>query len=435
MVPIITACVWLLLAAPTGCSEDAVELTRQHFDNFIASHERVLAVFYESSCPHCKAFLPEYAKVARWVKGEELDTQVVKVEAQGSSELMVRFNLTATPVVLYFQNGKRQEISSPLHEAKAHAILSWLRTKELGDDESADSYPTVGSHFSIERYGPKAMKKLGYDGSVVVLLDDLSADTDLDNGALVKPQLLPELFRFAQADSQWLYTTAEITSLSDRELKFLAVEKGRSPVVVVLRGKKRFVLDREDEITNTSALGKFLKGVWDGKVNPVLKLVTMDSDGITEVVSDTFKKIVLDASLDVFVYYYTNQCDHCKELAPVWAQLGRSVREHGWRERGVIIARMNVEEHDVAEEDLMKSGIPKLVLYPAVASAKKFKAKRVYSWTRLPEWSLDSLVDFVLESAKNLEGVEKPAAKPVRKKYSQVERELEHKRKTKSEEL
>jgi len=253
------------------------------------------------------------------------------------------------------------------------------------------TYPLVGASFTQERYSVSAMKRIGKEGAVVVLLN-LADDTGLtaEEATQVK-----ELTRsIAARTPRWKFTVASVLELSAEDKELLGTST--SITLFVEKGKYRA------SDLNETAIVKFLDAASAGKVKPWFKSApapanVLDQDDVTTIVGSTFEDTVLDATRDVFVAFYAPWCGHCRKFAPAWADLGRTVKGHGWR--NVVIARMDITANECQEE---VSHYPKLVLYPAVAADRKFKTKVPFGGAR----DVATMSDFLLENARTLGDVD-----------------------------
>jgi len=105
------------------------------------------------------------------------------------------------------------------------------------------------------------------------------------------------------------------------------------------------------------------------------------------VVGKNFDDIVLSTEKDVFVEFYAPWCGHCKNLAPVWDQLGEAFEDVP----SVTIAKMDATAN-AAPEHLEIKGFPTLIFFPA-----DNKAGIPYSGER----DLENLREFVKTHASH----------------------------------
>lgn len=107
---------------------------------------------------------------------------------------------------------------------------------------------------------------------------------------------------------------------------------------------------------------------------------------MTVVVGNSFEKIVLDNSKDVFIELYAPWCGHCKKLEPVYKDLAKRFK----KSKGLVIAKMDATAND-APEPYLSSGYPTIYFAPAGKKSAPIK----YSGDR----SLDEMTKFIKEHA------------------------------------
>lgn len=154
----------------------------------------------------------------------------------------------------------------------------------------------------------------------------------------------------------------------------------------------RLVLLEEDplkyrpESLDLSANGiqKFVQDYLDGKLKPHLLSEPVpadwDSQPVKVLVGENFHKVAMDKSKDVIVEFYAPWCGHCKQLAPIWDELGEKFKDRS----DVVVAKMDSTANEL--EDV------KIMSFPTI---KFFKKNNNEVITYKGERALDPLVKFV----------------------------------------
>lgn len=79
-----------------------------------------------------------------------------------------------------------------------------------------------------------------------------------------------------------------------------------------------------------------------------------DNDGpVTVVVASTLEEIAFSGK-DVLIEFYAPWCGHCKQLAPIYEQLGEAFKD----DATVVIAKMDATENDVVSDKFTVRGFP-----------------------------------------------------------------------------
>lgn len=108
---------------------------------------------------------------------------------------------------------------------------------------------------------------------------------------------------------------------------------------------KKFVADFVEGKLKQHYLSQELPSDWDAQ--PVKTLV-----------ASNFEEIVMDASKDVLVEFYAPWCGHCKQLAPIYDQLGEKFKER----EDVVIAKIDATANEL--ENTKISSFPTITFYP-----------------------------------------------------------------------
>lgn len=115
------------------------------------------------------------------------------------------------------------------------------------------------------------------------------------------------------------------------------------------------------EIT-ADGLRTFVQGIIDGTTQPHLNSEDVpedwDSKPVKVLVGKNFNEVARDTKKSVFVEFYAPWCGHCKQLAPIWDQLGEKFKDA----EDVVIAKMDSTANELA--DIKVQGFPTLKFFP-----------------------------------------------------------------------
>ncbi|KAI9333199.1 protein disulfide isomerase [Zopfochytrium polystomum] len=176
--------------------------------------------------------------------------------------------------------------------------------------------------------------------------------------------------------------------------KSLNLKEGVWPAFAIQETKDmlKFPFDQGKDITH-EAIAAFVRDYLDGQLQPSLKSepIPASNDGpVKVVVHDNFKDIVLDSKKDVFLKIYATWCGHCKALAPVWEELGKTLSSYN---DSVIVAKMDGEENDLPlGTKFHVPGFPTLKLFLA-------ESNEVVDYTG--DRTLEALLAFLKQRATN----------------------------------
>jgi len=123
-----------------------------------------------------------------------------------------------------------------------------------------------------------------------------------------------------------------------------------------------YAFNEETPITSES-VGTWIDAFLNGKLEPTIKSeeIPETNDGpVKIVVAKTFDEIVFDTTKDVLVEFYAPWCGHCKQLAPVYEQLGAELSSIS----SVVVAKIDATSNDV-NPNLGIRGFPTIKLFPA----------------------------------------------------------------------
>ncbi|KAJ2379726.1 protein disulfide-isomerase precursor [Coemansia sp. RSA 2611] len=127
----------------------------------------------------------------------------------------------------------------------------------------------------------------------------------------------------------------------------------------------KYPMDQSKDLT-AEEVRKFVQAFASGSLEPSYKsdpIPKYNSDAVFELVSKQFVQVAFDRTKDVLIEFYAPQCIYCKRLAPVYNELGKSLRHNN----GLVIAKMNAVTNDTPsnEPELDIPGYPTIVLIRA----------------------------------------------------------------------
>ncbi|XP_073414637.1 protein disulfide-isomerase A2 [Dendrobates tinctorius] len=124
---------------------------------------------------------------------------------------------------------------------------------------------------------------------------------------------------------------------------------------------KKFAFNAEKITSQT--VKEFCQGVMDGKIKQNLLSEELPEDWdkkpVKVLVGKNFEEVAYDETKNVFVEFYAPWCSHCKELEPIWEELGEKYKDH----ENVIIAKMDGTANEI--DGMRVRGYPNLRFFPA----------------------------------------------------------------------
>lgn len=133
------------------------------------------------------------------------------------------------------------------------------------------------------------------------------------------------------------------------------------PAIVVhdVETNKKYVHDQDTELSKKS-VADFIKKYVAGEITPQIKSepVPETQGPVYTLVGSQYDEVVLDNDKDVLVEYYAPWCGHCKNLKPIYEELGELYANND----NVVIAQL---DHTVNEVPDMITGYPTIKFYPA----------------------------------------------------------------------
>ncbi|XP_030839744.1 ER calcistorin isoform X1 [Strongylocentrotus purpuratus] len=172
---------------------------------------------------------------------------------------------------------------------------------------------------------------------------------------------------------------------NSRILEYFGLGDEEVPTVrlITLDGDMKKYKPTVPELT-TESLSQFVIDFKDGKLKPHLMSESVPEDWnanpVTILVGENFAEVALDPTKDVLVEFYAPWCGHCKQLAPIYEELG----EHFKEREDVVIAKVDSTKNEV-EDAVVRS-------FPTLKFWKKGENEMVdYSGDR----TLEAMIQFV----------------------------------------
>uniref|UniRef100_UPI00398F08AD protein disulfide-isomerase-like n=1 Tax=Pristiophorus japonicus TaxID=55135 RepID=UPI00398F08AD len=190
------------------------------------------------------------------------------------------------------------------------------------------------------------------------------------NKTIEEHHQLLENFRDAASSfrGKVLFIFIEINSDIDHILGYFSVKKEEAPTIrlININAIKKYKFPFDDITTNN--VKSFCQDILDGNLEPYLKSEDIpedwDKNPVKVLVGKNFEKVAFDETKNVFVEFYAPWCGHCKELAPIWDQLGEKYKDH----ENIVIAKMDGTVNEV--ESVTIQGFPTINYFPAGSGRK-----------------------------------------------------------------
>jgi len=191
---------------------------------------------------------------------------------------------------------------------------------------------------------------------------------------------------------------------NERVMEFFGLKKEDAPTVrLISLGQDMTKYKPESNQITTDVLREFVQNFLDGNLKPHLLTQDVpedwDANPVKVLVGKNFDQVARDKSKTVLVEFYAPWCGHCKQLAPIYDQLGEKFKDS----TEFVIAKMDSTVNEL--EDIKIQSFPTIKLFPKDSDA-------VIDYTG--ERTLDALAKFVEShgqdggAAEGEEGEEQP---------------------------
>lgn len=194
----------------------------------------------------------------------------------------------------------------------------------------------------------------------------------------------------------FIYIDTEVPD-NERILEFFGLKKDDAPALrlINLDGDMTKYVPETAGI-ETAAVNTFVQAFLDGTLKPFLMSQEVpedwDKNPVKILVGKNFAEVALSKEKNVLVEFYAPWCGHCKQLAPIWDQLG----EHFKDSADVVIAKMDSTVNEVDEVKIQS--FPTLKWFPKEGGIVDYSGGR----------TLEDLKKFVESGGKDMGSSEVP---------------------------
>lgn len=147
-----------------------------------------------------------------------------------------------------------------------------------------------------------------------------------------------------------------------RILEFFGMKKEEVPAMRIIQLQEdmaKFKPDKND--LSPANIEAFVNKFLEGKLRQHLLSQDLPEDWdktpVKTLVASNFDDIALDKSKDVFVEFYAPWCGHCKQLAPIFDQLGEKFKDSDT----VVVAKMDATANELEHTKI--TSFPTIKLY------------------------------------------------------------------------
>lgn len=148
-----------------------------------------------------------------------------------------------------------------------------------------------------------------------------------------------------------------------RVMDFFGISEADTPTVRYISLEQDMAKFKQDfEEISTENVKDFVERVKDGKVKQHLKSEQVpedwDSKAVKVLVGENFNEVARNTEKAVLVEFYAPWCGHCKNLEPIWNQLGEKFA----KSEDIVIAKIDSTANEI--ENISIRGFPTIKFFP-----------------------------------------------------------------------
>ncbi|XP_042899425.1 protein disulfide-isomerase isoform X2 [Parasteatoda tepidariorum] len=148
----------------------------------------------------------------------------------------------------------------------------------------------------------------------------------------------------------------------ERIIEFFGLKKEEAPTMRLIKLEEEMSKFKPETAgIDESDIRDFVNGVMDGKIKQHLLSEDVpegwDKEPVKVLVGKNFNEVAFDKSKNVLVEFYAPWCGHCKQLAPIYDELGEKYKDNP----SVVIAKMDATANELEHTKI--NSFPTIKLY------------------------------------------------------------------------